>query len=75
MYRLSPVLPSDTKQRSSCPMTKNQIHVVLKKRCIVPLAFPLSFNRKSGFPMTEVDVQWQMAVGGESSKIYMMNTL
>ena len=74
MYRLSPVLPSDTKQRSSCPMTKNQIHVVLKKRCIVPLAFPLSFSRKSGFPMTEVDVIVQ-AVGGESSKINMMNTL
>ena len=74
MYRLSPVLPSNTKQRSSCPMTKNQIHVVLKKRCIVPLAFPLSFSRKSGFPMTEVDVIVQ-AVGGESSKINMMNTL
>ena len=55
-------------------MTKNQIHVVLKKRCIVPLAFPLSFSRKSGFPMTEVDVIVQ-AVGGESSKINMMNTL
>ena len=37
----------DITQRSSCLMTKNQIHVVLKKRCIVPLVFPLSLSRKS----------------------------
>ena len=47
MRVLSPVLPSDFTQRSSCLMTENQINVVLKKRCIVPLAFPLSLNRKS----------------------------
>ena len=47
MRVLSPVLPSDSTQRSSCLMTENQIHVVLKKRYIVPLAFPLSLNRKS----------------------------
>ena len=47
MRVLSPVLPADSTQRSSCLMTENQIHVVLKKRYIVPLAFPLSLNRKS----------------------------
>ena len=47
MRVLSPVLPSDIIQRRSCPVTKNQIHVVLKKRCIVPLVFPLSLSRKS----------------------------
>ena len=46
MRVLSPVLPSDSTQRSSCLMTENQIHVVLKKRCIVPLAFPLSLIPK-----------------------------